>query len=41
MRGFDAPAGKGVIGMVEGKRLALGSAKFLAELNIDTAPLAA
>jgi Cu+-exporting ATPase len=38
--GFDAPAGKGVIGMVEGKRLALGSAKFLAELNIDTAPLA-
>ncbi len=40
VRGFDAPAGKGVIGMVEGKRLALGSAKFLAELNIDTAPLA-
>ncbi len=41
VRGFDAPAGKGVIGMVEGKRLALGSAKFLAELNIDTATLAA
>jgi Cu+-exporting ATPase len=41
VRGFDAPAGKGVIGMVEGKRLALGSAKFLAELNIDTAALAA
>jgi Cu+-exporting ATPase len=40
VRGFDAPAGKGVIGMVEGKRLALGSAKFLAGLNIDTAPLA-
>ena len=40
VRGFDAPAGKGVIGMVEGKRLALGSAKFLTELNIDTAPLA-
>ncbi len=38
--GFDAPAGKGVIGMVEGKRLALGNAKFLTELNIDTAPLA-
>ena len=37
VRGFDAPAGKGVIGMVEGKRLALGNAKFLAELNIDTA----
>ncbi len=41
VRGFDAPAGKGVIGMVEGKRLALGSPKFLAELNIDTAPLTA
>ena len=40
VRGFDAPAGKGVIGMVEGKRLALGSAKFLGELKIDTAPLA-
>jgi Cu+-exporting ATPase len=36
VRGFDAPAGKGVIGMVEGKRLALGNAKFLGELNIDT-----
>ena len=40
VRGFDAPAGKGVVGMVEGKRLALGSVKFLAELNIDTAALA-
>src|SRR5664279_1098887 len=40
VRGFDAPAGKGVIGMVEGKRIALGTAKFLNELNIDTAALA-
>ena len=40
VRGFDAPAGKGVIGMVDGKRLALGNAKFLAELNIDTKALA-
>jgi Cu+-exporting ATPase len=40
VRGFDAPAGKGVIGMVEGKRLALGTAAFLKELNIDSAPLA-
>jgi P-type Cu+ transporter len=40
VRGFDSPAGKGVIGMVEGKRLALGNAKFLAELNIDTTALA-
>jgi Cu+-exporting ATPase len=39
VRGFDAPAGKGVIGMIEGKRLTLGTPKFLAELNIDTAPL--
>jgi Cu+-exporting ATPase len=39
VRGFDSPAGKGVIGMVEGKRLALGNAKFLAELGIDTASL--
>ena len=39
VRGFDAPAGKGVIGMIESKRVALGSAKFLTELNIDTAPL--
>jgi Cu+-exporting ATPase len=41
VRGFDAAAGKGVIGMVEKKRLALGNAAFLRELNIDTAPLAA
>jgi Cu+-exporting ATPase len=39
VRGFDAPAGKGVIGMVDGKRVVLGSAKFLAELSIETAPL--
>jgi Cu+-exporting ATPase len=41
VRGFDAPAGKGVIGMVEGKRLALGTAAFMQELNIDSASLAA
>jgi Cu+-exporting ATPase len=40
VRGFDSPAGKGVIGMVDGKRLALGNAKFLSELNIDTSALA-
>jgi Cu+-exporting ATPase len=40
VRGFDSPAGKGVIGMVDGKRLALGNAKFLIELGIDTASLA-
>jgi Cu+-exporting ATPase len=36
---FDSPAGKGVIGTVDGKHLALGNAKFLAELGIDTAAL--
>jgi Cu+-exporting ATPase len=41
MRGFDAPAGKGVIGMVDKQRLALGTASFLKELNIDTGALAA
>ena len=38
--GFDAPAGKGVIGTVEGQHLALGTATFLKELGIDPAPLA-
>ncbi|MGE0062704.1 MAG: heavy metal translocating P-type ATPase [Xanthobacteraceae bacterium] len=41
VRGFDSPVGKGVIGMVESKRLALGNAAFLKELGIDTAALAA
>jgi P-type Cu+ transporter len=36
VQGLNSPAGKGVIGMVEGLQLALGNAKFLAELNIDT-----
>jgi Cu+-exporting ATPase len=40
IRGFDAPAGKGVVGMAEGKRLALGNTKFLSELGIDTSALA-
>ncbi len=39
VRGFDAPAGKGVIGMVDTRRLALGTAQFLGELNIDTSAL--
>jgi Cu+-exporting ATPase len=33
---FDAPTGKGAVGVVEGHRLALGSAKFLRELGIST-----
>jgi len=39
VRGFDAPAGKGVIGMVERQRLAIGNANFLKELGIDTGAL--
>jgi Cu+-exporting ATPase len=39
--GFDSPAGKGAIGMVERKRLAIGNAAFLKELGIDTGALEA
>ena len=39
--GFDSPTGKGAIGMVDNKRVALGNARFLAELNIPTDPLLA
>jgi P-type Cu+ transporter len=37
--GFDAPSGKGAMGDVDGKRVALGNSKFLRELKIDTAAL--
>ena len=36
---FDSPVGKGVVGMVDGRRVVSGSAKFLAESGIDAAPL--
>jgi Cu+-exporting ATPase len=36
---FDAPAGKGVTGVVEGRQVALGSATYLAERGIDTMAL--
>ncbi len=36
---FDAPTGKGVLGKIEGRQLALGNARFLTELNIATAAL--
>jgi Cu+-exporting ATPase len=36
---FDAPTGKGVLGTVEGRRLALGNARFMADLKISTAAL--
>jgi Cu+-exporting ATPase len=41
VRGFDSPVGKGVIGMVESQRIALGNARFLDELGIATTTLAA
>jgi Cu+-exporting ATPase len=34
VRGFNATAGKGAVGMVERRRVALGSAAFLAELGV-------
>jgi Cu+-exporting ATPase len=37
--GFDSPTGKGALGMVERKRLAIGNAKFLNELSIATSDL--
>jgi Cu+-exporting ATPase len=39
--GFDSPVGKGVVGAVDNGKLALGNAKFLAELGVDTSVLAA
>jgi P-type Cu+ transporter len=39
--GFDSPSGRGAIGMVERKRMAIGSAKFMGELNIAVESLAA
>jgi Cu+-exporting ATPase len=38
---FDSPVGKGVVGTVDGQRVVSGSARFLAELGIDTSPLSA
>ena len=34
--GFDSPTGKGVVGTLDGRRLALGNAKLLRELGIPT-----
>jgi P-type Cu+ transporter len=38
---FDSPVGKGVVGTIDDKRLALGNARFLGELNVDTSALSA
>jgi P-type Cu+ transporter len=37
---FDSPTGKGALGRVEGKVVALGNARFLGELGVDVAELA-
>ena len=37
---FDSPVGRGVMGVVEGQRLALGSRAFLEDQNIDVSSLA-
>jgi len=39
--GFDSPTGKGVVGTVDGRKLALGNARFLGEVGIETAALEA
>lgn len=36
---FDSPTGKGVIGIVEGREIALGAERYLAELKVDTSGL--
>ena len=36
---FDSPIGKGAMGLVEGKRVAIGQSRFLAELGIDASSL--
>jgi Cu+-exporting ATPase len=36
---FDSPTGKGVIGVVEGKRVALGAERYLAELGVGLGTL--
>lgn len=38
---FDSPTGKGALGIVEGKRIMLGNARFLEEAGVATAALAA
>jgi Cu+-exporting ATPase len=38
---FHSPAGKGVTGTVEGRKIALGNTAFLKELGVDTSSLSA
>ncbi len=36
---FDSPTGKGVVGIVEGRKVALGAERYLRELGIDASSL--
>ncbi|CAN5688918.1 copper-translocating P-type ATPase [soil metagenome] len=36
---FNSPVGKGVTGVVEGRKLAIGSDRFLGEMGVEVAPL--
>jgi len=38
--GFDSPVGKGVLGVIEGRRVLLGNPAFLTENSVDVTPLA-
>jgi Cu+-exporting ATPase len=38
---FDSPTGKGVVGVIAGKKVALGAERYLAELGVDTSALSA
>ena len=38
---FDSPTGKGVIGVVDGRQVAIGAERYLGELSIDMAALKA
>ncbi len=41
VEGFNAPIGRGVTGIVEGRSAAVGNARLMAELGLDPGPLAA
>ncbi|MEW6597021.1 MAG: heavy metal translocating P-type ATPase [Pseudomonadota bacterium] len=36
---FDSPVGKGVLGVVDGKRVVLGGARLMTELGVEMSPL--
>jgi Cu+-exporting ATPase len=41
VEGFDSPTGKGALGIVDGKKIVLGNAKFLQEQGVETTAVAA